>query len=132
MTAAGGFPQRLTAIDERTRGDHWYMRRADVCRYLGAYTAGKGFGYSATNSLVLDFKMAVSPTGQRDRPLKEKAIAGAAAALRQALAASGLDRAVFVPVPPSRARDDDGYDERLVRMLRAVRGDGGGIASGGG
>ena len=131
MTAEAGFPQRLTAIDDLTRGGHWYLRRTDVCRYLGAYTAGKGAAHSATNRLILDFKTPVSRTRPsargsaaaqgRNPPQKEKAIAGAAAALRRALEASLLDRAVFVPVPPSKAKDDDGYDDRLVRMLRAVR-----------
>ena len=120
MTAEDSFPQRLTAIDDRTRGGHWYLRRTDVCRYLGAYTAGKGAAHSATNRLILGFKMSVSRT-RRNPPQKDKAIAGAAAALRRALEASPLDRAVFVPVPPSKAKDDDGYDDRLVRMLRAVR-----------
>ena len=32
-----------------------------------------------------------------------------------------LDPAVFVPVPPSKARDDGAYDDRLVRMLRSKR-----------
>ncbi|MDE0206633.1 MAG: hypothetical protein OXP66_11465, partial [Candidatus Tectomicrobia bacterium] len=86
MTAAAdGFPQRLTAIDDVTRGDHWYLRRTDVCRYLGAYAAGKGRGYGATNSLILDFKMTVSRAGRRSWPQKEKAIADAAAALRRAM-----------------------------------------------
>ena len=115
------FPQRLTAIDDRTRGDHWYLRRTDVCRYIGDYRAGKGPDYSATNSLILDFKMPVSRARRRDWPQKERAIGRAAAALRRALEGSGLDQAVFVPVPPSKARDDDGYDDRLLRMLRAVR-----------
>ena len=119
--AADSFPQRLTAIDDVTRGDHWYLRRTDVCRYLGAYTAGKGFAYSATNGLILNFKMAVSRTGRRTSRLKEKAITGAAAALRRALEASVPDGAVFVPVPPSQAKEDEGYDDRLVRRLRAVR-----------
>ncbi|MDE0208196.1 MAG: AAA family ATPase, partial [Candidatus Tectomicrobia bacterium] len=38
-----------------------------------------------------------------------------------AMEASVLERAVFVPIPPSKAKDDDGYDDRLERMLRAVR-----------
>ena len=28
---------------------------------------------------------------------------------------------MFVPVPPSQAKGDEGYDDRLVRLLRAVR-----------
>ena len=119
--AADSFPQRLTAIDDVTRGDHWYLRRTDVCRYLGAYTAGKGFAYSATNGLILDFKMAVPPGGERQRRYKEDAMAAAATALRRALQASVPDGAVFVPVPPSQAKGDEGYDDRLVRLLRAVR-----------
>ena len=102
MTAEDGFPQRLTAIDDLTRGGHWYLRRTDVCRYLGAYTAGKGAAHSAANRLILDLKTSVSRR-RRNRPQKDKAIAGAAAALRRALEASLLDRGVFVPVPPSKA-----------------------------
>ena len=72
MTAADGFPQRLTAIDNLTCGDRWYLRLTDVYRYLGEYTAGKGFAYSATNSLILDFKMPVSRTGRRNRPKRRR------------------------------------------------------------
>ena len=121
MTLESGFPQRLMAIDDRTRGDHWYLRRADVCRYLGEYTARKGASYSATNGLILDFKTAVSRARPRNARMKEQAIADAAAALGRALDASVAERAVFVPVPPSQARNDDGYDDRLTQMLRAVR-----------
>ena len=120
MGVENTFPQRLTPIDERMRGDHRYLRRTDVCRYLGEYTVGKGPAYSAANGLILDFKMAVRGGGGRPLRVKEEAIA-AAAALRRAMDPRFLDRAVFVPVPPSRAKGDDGYDDRLVRMLRAVR-----------
>ena len=102
---ADSFAQRLTAIDDAARGDHWYLRRTDVCRYLGEYAAGKGAAYSAVNGLILDFKMAVSRAGRRDQAQKDKAI-GEAAALRRALEGSVTEGAVFVPVPPSRARDD--------------------------
>ena len=121
MPVQNSLPQRLTAIEDRTRGDHWYLRRTDVCRYLGEYTARKGSLYSATNGLILDFKTAVSRSGRRHWPQKERAITAAAAALRRAMPASELDRLVFVPLPPSKAKDDDGYDDRLVRMLAAVR-----------
>ena len=122
MTLERGYPQRLSMIDDLTRGDHWYLRRGDVCYFLGEYAARKGFAYSATNGLILDFKMAVARGEGRDRQaIKEKAIAGAAAALRRAMDPAMLDSLVFVPVPPSKAKDDSGYDDRLVRMLKAVR-----------
>ena len=37
------------------------------------------------------------------------------------MADGDLDQLTFVPVPPSRARGDPLYDDRLVRMLRAIR-----------
>ena len=32
-----------------------------------------------------------------------------------------IDASTFVPIPPSKVRDAPGYDDRLTRMLRAVR-----------
>ena len=121
MTLEGGFPQRLTAIDDLTRGDHWYLRRGDVCHFVGEYTARKGSAYSATNSLILDFKMSVLNAGLPVWRHKEAAIATAAAVLRRTMHPSVLDKVVFVPMPPSQAKGDAGYDDRLVRMLQAVR-----------
>ena len=116
-----GFPQRLTAIDDLTRDDHWYLLPTDVCHFIGEYTAGRGRAYSATNALILDFKMAVSRAGQREWRLKEQAIATAAAVLGGAMHPNVLDELVFVPMPPSKAKGDSGYDDRLVGMLEAVR-----------
>ena len=92
-----------------------------MCHFIGAYTARKGSAYSATNSLILDFKMPVSNAGLPVWRHKEAAIATAAAVLRRAMHPSVLDKVVFVPMPPSKAKGDAGYDDRLVRMLRAVR-----------
>lgn len=121
MTFERGFPQRLTAIDDLTRGDHWYLREGDVCHFIGEYTARKGSAYSATNTLILDFKMSVLNDGLPVWRHKEAAIATAAAVLRQSMHPSVLDQVVFVPMPPSKAKGDAGYDDRLVRMLQMVR-----------
>ncbi|MCY3856957.1 MAG: hypothetical protein OXF78_11765 [Rhodospirillales bacterium] len=61
---------------------------------------------------------------RRDRPewrYKTKAIQKAASAFRAALADGNLDHLTFVPVPPSRVKGDPLYDDRLVRMIRAIR-----------
>ena len=92
-----------------------------MCHFIGEYTARKGLLYSATNRLILDFKMPVQHAGSPAWRLKEAAIATAAAVLRGAVHPSVLDELVFVPMPPSKAKDDPGYDDRLVRMLGAVR-----------
>ena len=121
MTSGHTFPQRLTEIDDLTRGDHRYLAAGDVCHFIGEYTARRGFAYSATNSLILDFKKPVARAGRPEWRYKEAAIAGAAAVLRGRCIRASLDRLVFVPVPPSKARDAAAYDDRLVRMLRMVR-----------
>jgi hypothetical protein len=56
MTSASSFPLRLTKIDDLTRSDHSYLTAADDCYFLGEYTARKGFAFSATNRLILNFK----------------------------------------------------------------------------
>ena len=121
MAMASTFPQRLTEINALMRLDHWHLKRSDVCHFLGEYRAGKGYRYNATNGLILDFKMSVLNAGLPVWREKEAVIATAAAALRQAMHPSVLDQVVFVPMPPSQAKGNAGYDDRLARMLRAVR-----------
>jgi len=128
---ADSFPQRLTAIDERTRGDHWYLRRADVCRYLGEYAAGKGAAYSAMNGLILDFKMPVSRAGRRDLPLKERAIGAAAAALRRAQRAGRAERAGRDGgVEGLKAGSEVSGGGSVARPRRGEPGDGQGVKGG--
>ena len=56
MTSASTFPQRLTKIDDLARPDHFYLTADDECYFLGEYTARKGFAFSPTNQLILNFK----------------------------------------------------------------------------
>ena len=119
MTSDVAFPGRFTEIDELTRPDHSWLTEGDRCYFLGEYTARRGFAYSTTNSLILNFK---KPPDRRGRPewrYKEQAIRRAAAAFRRALGAHP-PRMAFVPVPPSKARHDPLHDDRVARMLRAI------------
>jgi len=59
--------------------------------------------------------------GDRRYAGDEHALQTAAAAFRRALNPEALDRLTFVPVPPSKAKGDPLYDDRLTRMLRAIR-----------
>ena len=120
MTSASTFPQRLTKIDDLTRPDHFYLTAADECYFLGEYTARKGFAFSATNKLILNFKKSMDKRSTAQWRYKERAIGDAAAAFRSALTMTGSilhTRAI----PPSKAKDDPLYDDRLVRMLRDIR-----------
>ncbi len=115
------FPQRLTRIDDLTRSDHSYLTAADSCYYVGEYTARAGYAYSVTNSLIHNFKKAMDRRGLPEWPHKEAAIQMAAKAFRHAIASETLDGLTFVPIPPSMSREDRLYDDRLTRMLNAIR-----------
>jgi len=121
MTSAGTFPPRFTLIDDLTRPDHYYLTADDVCFFLGEYTAKKGFSFSPTNNLIYNFKKPMSKRGTSQWPYKQRAIEAAAAAFRAALDDGDLDAITFVPVPPSKAKNDPLYDDRLIRMLHAIR-----------
>ena len=124
MTSETTFPQRLTKIDELMRCDHVHLDEDDECYFIGEYTARIGYTYSATNDLVLNFKKTMDRQGRAEWQYKKMAIRKAAAAFATALEPSGqktLDGVTFVPVPPSKARGDPLYDDRLTQMLNFVR-----------
>ena len=121
MTSDGTFPRRLTKVDDLIRPDHWHLTGADACYFIGEYTAYRGYAHSDTNRLIFNFKKTMDRRGRPEWRYKEQAIQTAAAAFRRALAPKDLDRLTFVPVPPSKARGDPLYDDRLTRMLGAVR-----------
>lgn len=121
MTSGATFPQRLTKVDELIRPDHSYLTADDTCYFLGEYSARKGYAFSPTNQLVLNFKKPVDRRGRPEWVHKERAIATAATAFRVALNAAFLDVATLTPMPPSKARTDPLYDDRVLRMLHAIR-----------
>ena len=120
MTSASTFPRRLTKIDDLTRSDHSYLTAADACYFLGEYSARKGYAFSPTNHLIFNLKKGMD---RRDRPewrYKGVAIQTVADALRAALNDQARQTLTFVPVPPSKAKTDPLYDDRLVQVLRAI------------
>ena len=120
MTSDGIFPRRLTKVDDLIRPDHWYLTEADACYFIGEYTARRGYAYSATNSLILNFKKTTDRRGRPEWRYKEQAIRKAAEAFRRALTGA-LDRLTFVPIPPSKTKGDPLHDDRLMQMLGAIR-----------
>jgi hypothetical protein len=120
MTSSSTFPQRLTKIDELARPDHHYLAAEDVCYFLGEYTARKGYAFSVTNNLILNFKKKMDRRGKPEWPYKAVAIQRAAAALRASLKDNARQKLTFVPIPPSKAKSDPLYDDRLVQMLRGI------------
>jgi hypothetical protein len=114
------FPARLTEIDELSRPDHTWLTESDTCYFLGEYTARKGFAHSPTNGLINNFKKTMDKVGRPEWRYKSIAINQAAAALRGAIGDASLQRMTLVPIPPSKARTDPLYDDRVLQMLQRI------------
>jgi hypothetical protein len=114
------FPQRLTKIDELTRGDHTFLDQSDECLFFGDYSARKGFSHSATNSLIANFKRPVKYKGTPSWQYKIRDINAAAHAFSQNLG-SAFSKITLVPIPPSKLENDPEYDDRMITVLRAMR-----------
>src|SRR6202521_4317351 len=99
MTSGNTFPQRLTKIDDLTRPDHFYLTPEDDCYFLGEYTARKGFSFSATNQLVLNFKKSVDRRGRPEWQHKERAIREVGQAFAIAINPEWLASVTLVPIP---------------------------------
>lgn len=120
MTSSNTFPRKWTKIDDLQRSDHWHLTEDDHCYFLGEYTARAGYKHSVTNNTISNFKK--SPDRQELAEWRYKGIATRAIANSFQIAlGDSIDCFTFVPVPPSKARDDPLYDDRLVKMLRQVR-----------
>lgn len=108
---------RFLKIDELTRPDHNDIEPEDACYYLGEYTARGGFGASRTNDLIINLKKPVSRRGRPEWRYKQQAIQTIADDLRRILGRESIETFTFVPVPPSKARGDPEYDDRLAQIL---------------
>jgi predicted amidophosphoribosyltransferase len=109
---------RLRKIDDQSRPDHARLSAGDQCHFLYEYTSGKNYSFSATNSLIINLKKKPGAGGYQ---YKARVIARSAQAFAQAINSKWLDGATLVPVPPSKAKGDSGYDDRMTRVCRQIR-----------
>jgi hypothetical protein len=110
--------KRILKVDALTLPDHHYLDAQDICYYTGEYTAGEGHAYSDTNQLIHNFKKTMDKRGTAQWQYKERAILQAANIFRAAIKEDA--RITFVPVPPSKAKTDPLYDDRMLRLLEAT------------
>lgn len=108
--------KRILKIDALTLPDHHYLDAQDICFYASEYTAGEGHAYSNTNQLIHNFKKTMDKRGTAQWQYKERAIQQATNIFRAAIKPDA--KITFVPVPPSKAKNDPLYDDRLLRLLQ--------------
>jgi hypothetical protein len=114
------FPSRLTRIDELTRGDHNHLLPEDECLFFGEYSARKGWAHSATNQLLLNFKIPAQFKGTNRWPHKLRAVQ-TVSKLFSAAIGPRFSALTLIPVPPSKLRSDPEYDDRIMDMLRGLK-----------
>lgn len=109
---------RLTQIDELTRGDHYYLTDDDICFYFGEYTAKKGYSYSDTNQLITNLKISPKHKATPRWYYKQSAIRQAGQAFRRNINRDWVEQdGIFVPIPPSKTKDHPEYDGRVADIL---------------
>ena len=120
MKSESTSPFRVIRIDESLRQDHSYLAIDDECFCLGEYQPRGGFNASPVNNLISNYKKPVTKRGLPEYDHKERAILRVASLVRGVINANAIKTCTVVPVPPSKAKTDPLYDDRLTRSLRAV------------
>jgi hypothetical protein len=110
----------FTAVDDLLRPLYPHLTVADQCYFLREYTSGRGFAHSETNRLILNLKKSPDRRGRPEWHYKEQAIQQVAREFRASLNLQRLRAVTFVPMPPSKRRDDPLYDDRMLRVLHAL------------
>jgi predicted amidophosphoribosyltransferase len=111
----------LTEIDDLLRHEHFHLTRDDKCYALREYIARGGWQAGETNQLIMNLKKTLDRRGKAEWRHKVLAIHQAGTELRGAMNAKWLDGAVLVPMPPSKATGDNGYDDRMLQVVCVMR-----------
>lgn len=107
---------RLRQVDSLSRVEHHYLEPDDVVFYLREYTSGSGYSYGETNSRISNLKKGMNLKGTAQWPYKTRAISDCALELRASI--GNPNDYTWVPVPPSKAKGDPLYDDRLLQVLQ--------------
>jgi hypothetical protein len=113
-------PDRLQQIDQLIVGDHYYIALDDECYFCWEYVVKGGYVQYAVNDFIHNFEIPSDcPDPWRLRH-KTKAVGFAAKALQSLIPADLKQTSTFVPIPPSKIKEDPAHDERLSLALRSI------------
>lgn len=114
---------RVIRIDESIRRDHAYLTDSDECFCLGEYHPRAGFNAGPVNDLISNYKKSVLRRGRPEYVHKERAIQKVAHLVKGVINDNAVRTCTVIPVPPSKAKLDPLYDDRLMRSLSVVHPD---------
>lgn len=116
--------KRLQKIDELSLPNHCNICEDDECYFIISYTSGKGYNYNHENSLISNLKKGMDKKGKPEWGYKIKAIKECARYLKEVDIPSAFSKNItLVPIPPSKAKSDPEYDDRLSQVLHEAFGD---------
>ncbi|MBZ2170385.1 hypothetical protein [Marinobacter sp. F4216] len=109
---------RFTKVDSQVLDQHYYLSSEDECFCLGEYTARGGFAASEMNQLILNLKKGVDRRGRPEYRYKTEAIDTIAGFFSKGIK---LEQLSFIPVPPSKSKQDPLYDDRMCQILQKMQ-----------
>jgi hypothetical protein len=112
---------RLQRIDQLLLPDHFYLGIDDECYFYGEYTVKGGFAHSDTNRLILNFKKEMNRSGNPDWKYKAEAITEIANIFTSLNDWPQLQNFTWVPIPPSKDKNDPNHDDRLLQTLQKMK-----------
>ena len=115
-------PIMVQKIDDLYLSEHYWLDSGDDCYFFLTYTAKKGYGFSSENQLIFNLKKGMDKQGTGEWHYKERAIEEAAGFFAEARVNELFPGAIYVPVPPSKAKGSPEYDDRIVKILQKAYG----------
>lgn len=122
-TSDDSWSNRLREIGDIERPDHFYLTPEHSCVYFGEYTARMGWSHSATNGIVTNIKKHPSKRGTAEWRYKLGDIERVGELIRASLRQDALPDVTFVPAPPSKPPGHPDYDDRMLKIARAIGND---------
>lgn len=112
-------PSRFQKVEEDILFDHARLTPQDQCYFLAEYTAGRNWEFG-NNGLITNLKKKPQFKDTPSWKYKKRAISDCAVALGRAIGPAWLRGGTLIPVPPSKAKDDPEYDDRMTQVLTSI------------
>lgn len=121
-------PIKLQKIDESLLSEYSCLDDSDHCYFIGEYAARQGFDHinpyhpiQNMNQVINNFKKPMERKEKNEWYFKEQAILKIAYWLISTTCWDKIKTATWVPMPPSKAKSDSMYDDRLLRVLLKMK-----------
>lgn len=106
---------KIHKIGPLERVDHCHITSHDDISFLWEYISEKGYEGGNVNRLILNLKKSPLDINKPGYHYKNDTILNIAKLLSTI---KGMSNYTIVPIPPSKSKNDSGYDDRLIQILR--------------